>query len=74
MNNTKHIASGFSNPELQNKIFLSPKDLMELTGVGESLIYKYLNDNPPFRTERIGKKIVIFANSFWRWYNGEVTS
>lgn len=57
---------------LRNKLFLTPKDLMDLMGVSESLIYKYLED-PPFRVERIGgKKIVIFANSFWKWYNGEV--
>lgn len=55
----------------RNKLFLTPKDLMDLMDVSESLIYKYL-ENPPFRTERIGgKKIVIFANSFWAWYDGQ---
>lgn len=44
---------------------------MDLLDASESLIYKYL-ENPPFRVERIGnKKIVIFANSFWNWYDGE---
>ena len=37
--------------------------------IGESLCYKYLNDAPPFRVERVGSKIVIFSNSFWNWYN-----
>ena len=56
----------------RQKLFLTPKDLMELLDVSESLVYKYL-ENPPFRVERIGgKKIVIFANSFWDWYDGKV--
>lgn len=61
-----------SNNEYRQKLFLAPKDLIDLLGVSESLIYKYL-ESPPFRVERIGgKKIVIFANSFWAWYDGEV--
>lgn len=57
---------------LRSKLFLTPKDLMAIMEVSESLIYKYLEE-PPFRVERIGgKKIVIFANSFWKWYDGEV--
>ena len=51
----------------QEKLFLSPQDIMEIFGIGESLAYKFLKD-PPFRTEKIGNKIVIFANSFWDWY------
>lgn len=71
MNNTQSTTCYSDNPEIKNKLFLTPNDLMNLMDVGESLIYKYL-ENPPFRTERIGsKKIVIFANSFWDWYNGE---
>ena len=55
--------------EWRSKLFLTPQDLMLITDSSESLIYKYL-ENPPFRTERIGgKKIVIFANSFWKWYD-----
>ena len=73
MANATLTTTGYSNnSELNNKLFLTPSDLMELMGIGESLVYKYL-ENPPFRTERIGgKKIVIFANSFWNWYNGDV--
>ena len=53
---------------IREKLFLSPKDLMYLMDISESLIYKFL-EAPPFRVERIGvKKIVIFANSFWDWY------
>ena len=56
--------------EWRSKLFLTPQDLMLITDSSESRIYKYL-ENPPIRTERIGgKKIVIFANSFWKWYDG----
>lgn len=59
------------NNGYRQKLFLTPKDLMDLLDASESLVYKYL-ENPPFRVERIGsKKIVIFANSFWDWYDGE---
>ena len=59
------------NNGYRQKFFLTPKDLMDLLDASESLVYKYL-ENPPFRVERIGsKKIVIFANSFWDWYDGE---
>lgn len=71
MNSTAQTACYSADSELMNKKFLTPKDLMYLMDIGESLVYKYLSENPPFRTERVGKKIIIFANSFWSWYNGE---
>ena len=44
-------------------------DLKEIMGIGDSLVYAYLK-NAPFRTEKIGGKILVFANSFWDWYHG----
>lgn len=54
--------------EYKNKLFLTPADIMKIFGIGESLAYAYLK-NAPFRTEKIGSKIFVFANSFWNWYN-----
>ena len=55
--------------EYQNKLFLTPDDIMRIMMIGESLCYKYLREDPPFRVEKIGSKIVVFSNSFWKWYN-----
>lgn len=71
MGNTYECAACPIPDGLRRKLFLTPKDLMDLFDVSESLIYKYLEE-PPFRVERIGsKKIVVFANSFWAWYDGK---
>lgn len=62
--------TAFIIPEpYQNKLFLTPDDIMQIMQIGESLCYKYLNNSPPFRVERVGSKIIIFSNSFWNWYN-----
>ena len=59
----------FNCPEkYQDRLFLFPTDIQEIFEIGESLCYAYLK-NPPFRTEKVGTKIMIFANSFWDWYN-----
>ena len=50
---------------------MTPADIKEIVGIGDSLVYNFLR-TPPFRTEKIGGKIVIFANSFWDWYNNMV--
>ena len=72
MENNHEDATYNAYNELRHKLFLSPKDLMDVFSVSESLIYKYL-ENPPFRVEKIGsKKIVVFANSFWAWNDGKV--
>jgi hypothetical protein len=55
----------------QDKLFLTPADIKEIVGIGDSLVYNFLR-TPPFRTEKIGGKIVIFANSFWDWYNNMI--
>ena len=60
----------FGCPEkYQNQLFLTPADLKEIMGIGDSLVYAFLR-NAPFRKEKIGGKILVFANSFWDWYNG----
>lgn len=52
----------------KNRLFLTPKDMQEILGIKESLTYSYLA-NAPFRTEKVGSRILVFANSFWDWYN-----
>lgn len=62
----------FQCPEqYQGKLFLTAADIKEMMGLGNNLAYTFLRD-APFRTQKIGGKITIFANSFWDWYNGEV--
>ena len=53
----------------KDKLFLTPKDIQEILGFKEALTYSYLAETPPFRTERVGSRIIVFANSFWDWYN-----
>lgn len=55
---------------LREQLFLNPKDLMYLMDVSESAMYKFLKC-APFRTEHVGRRIVIFANSFWDWCDGK---
>ena len=63
----------FRCPEkYQDKLFLTPTDIKEIMGLGNNLTYTFLK-NAEFRTEKIGGKLVIFANSFWDWYNGELS-
>lgn len=52
----------------RRKLFLTPAELKELLGIGENLLYEYLKA-PPFRTERIGSKILIHSRAFWNWYD-----
>lgn len=52
----------------KDKLFLTPKDMQEILGIKESLTYSFLT-NAPFRTEKVGSRILVFANSFWDWYN-----
>lgn len=54
--------------EYKDKLFLTAKDIMDITGFGESLTYQFLKD-APFRVQKVGSKILIFSNSFWDWYN-----
>lgn len=52
----------------KDKLFLTPKDMQEILGIKESLTYSFLT-NAPFRTDKVGSRILVFANSFWDWYN-----
>ena len=66
---TNQNSIAFNCPdEFKNKLFLTPADIMSIFNIGESLAYAYLKD-APFRTEKVGSKIFVFANSFWNWYN-----
>lgn len=50
----------FGCPEkYQNQLFLTPADLKEIMGIGDSLVYAFLR-NAPFRKEKIGGKIIEF--------------
>lgn len=63
----------FQCPEkYQDKLFLTAADIKEIMGLGNNLTYTFLK-NAEFRTQKIGGKLVIFANSFWDWYNGELS-
>lgn len=50
------------------ELFLEPAKIRTMLGIGENLLYEYLK-NPPFRTERVGTKILIHSKSFWKWYD-----
>lgn len=70
--NEKSIIAGCCELNiLREKLFLQPRDLMYIMGVSENTIYKYLR-HAPFRTAKVGRRIVIFSNSFWAWYDGKV--
>ncbi|HKM03512.1 MAG TPA: hypothetical protein VJZ04_02760 [Lachnospiraceae bacterium] len=69
-NTTLHL-----NPsEYRKKMFLTVDDLIQLTESSSSLIYSWINSKEiPFRVEKIGpKKWIIFSNSFFNWYDGNV--
>lgn len=63
MNNTV----GCPLPQYADKAFLSAKDIVDIMGMKRSCCYEFLG-NAPFRAEKIGGKIFVFANSFWAWY------
>lgn len=54
--------------KFQGKLFLVPKDLMEIFGMEKNSIYEYLHVCKDFRIMRINSKILIFSDSFWNWY------
>ncbi len=63
----------FRCPEkYQNQLFLTPADIKEIMGLGNNLTYTFLK-KAEFRTEKIGGRLLVFANSFWDWYNGELS-
>ena len=53
----------------QDKLFLTPTDIMDILEFSENSCYRYLQE-APFRVERIGKLIFVNAKSFWAWYAG----
>ena len=54
--------------EYQDKPFLDAQDLMQILGVSENSVYRYLKTDLPFKTIKVGKLIRINARSFWSWY------
>lgn len=54
----------------QDKLFLTPTDIMNILEFSENSCYRYLQD-APFRVERIGKLVRVHAKTFWKWYNGD---
>lgn len=52
----------------QGKLFLVPKDIMDIFGMEKNSIYEYLHDCKDFRIKHMGSKILIFSESFWEWY------
>ena len=53
----------------QDKLFLTPTDIMDILEFSENSCYRYLQ-SAPFRVERVGKLVFINAKSFWAWYAG----
>ena len=53
----------------QDKLFLTPTDIIDIFGFSENSCYRYLQ-TAPFRVEKVGKLIYINAKSFWAWYTG----
>lgn len=54
----------------KDALFLTPKDIKNIMGIGETKVYEYLQD-APFRVERIGKLYRVHSRSFWNWYDIE---
>ena len=52
----------------QDKLFLTPTDIMDIFGFSENSCYRYLQSDLPFKKVKIGKLIRINAMSFWSWY------
>ena len=53
--------------------FFSVSEISNMLGISQSRTYELLAaDNCPFNVVRIGKRICIPANSFYKWYESLV--
>ena len=67
--NVNDFSVGACPAKYQDKLFLTPTDIMDIFGFSENSCYRYLK-TAPFRVEKAGKLIYVNAKSFWTWYAG----
>lgn len=67
--NNNGFSVGACPAKYQDKLFLTPTDIMDILEFSENSCYRYLH-NAPFRVEKAGKLIFVNAKSFWAWYAG----
>ena len=49
--------------------FFSVPEVSKMLGLGTTKTYSFLQSTEcPFRVIQIGKRIVVLANSFYKWY------
>ena len=65
--NDNVFSVGACPAKYQDKLFLTPTDIMDIFGFSENSCYRYLQ-TAPFRVEKVGKLIFVNAKSFWSWY------
>ena len=67
--NDNVFSVGACPAKYQDKLLLTPTDIIDIFGFSENSCYRYLQ-SAPFRVERVGKLVFINAKSFWAWYAG----
>ena len=67
--NDNVFSVGACPAKYQDKLFLTPTDIIDIFGFSENSCYRYLQ-SAPFRVERVCKLVFINAKSFWAWYAG----
>ena len=65
--NNNGFSVGACPAKYQDKLFLTPTDIIDIFGFSENSCYRYLQ-SAPFRVEKVGKLIFVNAKSFWSWY------
>ena len=66
--NNNGFSVGACPAKYQDKLFLTPTDIMDIFGFSENSCYRYLQSDLPFKKVKIGKLIRINAMSFGSWY------
>lgn len=66
--NNNGFSVGACPAKYQDKLFLTPTDIIDIFGFSENSCYRYLQSDLPFKKIKIGKLIRINAASFWSWY------
>ena len=66
--NNNGFSVGACPAKYQDKLFLTPTDIMDIFGFSENSCYRYLQSDLPFKKIKVGKLIRVNAMSFWAWY------
>ena len=57
----------------RDKEFFNVNEVAEIMGISRSFAYEYLKSpDCPFLVLQMGKRIIVPANDFFRWYDGLV--